>query len=298
MWTRTAIAAGSLALFLLVAGDFLYAQRRGGGGSMQQQGRGRTEYREPTLPLDFDDRPFEMDQARLPTFYVGYEPGRLYDRLKSRKSDPTLVYAIRFNSADTRYDPSDELLHVRCRLSGVLASRKETDALKGLSVKYTPLIDNRYSGTDASGARVEMEEIKFQEYLLAFRNFNEYPVEKAGSSTAGRVLPGRVAELPWSGADDRMPRDAISGTIRFTPKEAKQMADRVAVLLVFRPEAPYGGSESMEERPGRGTYRHLFAQYYYIYARLLEVWLYDFDTGKIFEKMKPRKSVRFPQSSP
>ena len=63
---KIAVIAVSFAFVLLVSGDFLGAQMRGGGGGGRGSDAPRARLRESTTPLEFDNRPFDISVGRLP----------------------------------------------------------------------------------------------------------------------------------------------------------------------------------------------------------------------------------------
>jgi hypothetical protein len=294
---KMAATALSIALsgLFVCSPDLLYAQRRGA-RTNPEPWAGRHGPPERSQPLAFDNRPFNTAQAQLPPFYAGYEPGLLYDKLKGEKQDnggPS--YAIRFTSAERVYDGGARTLSIYCPLTSVLDNGREDKALRGFIVKYQPLVDNRYTTINGSGEKVEIEEIKFREYVVAFPNFMEFPLEEPappGAKQAARKDYRK--ENPAGSRDEGSPQGAISGNIPLTPQEAKQPGERVQVLVIFSPAPPYTTYGSVEERSAPGRLRDRLAQYYYIHALLLEVWFYDFETGKVLTKLQPGKAVRLP----
>ena len=284
-------------LFFTSFPDPLYAQRRGGSRPAVEPWAGRVEMPERSLPLVFDNRPFDTALEKLPPFYAGHEPGLLYDRMKSGKQDAgTESYAFRFTSVERVYNAGTGILTMQCPLMNVFDKGRADDAFRGFPVKYQPLVDNRYTTSGASGEKVEIEEIKFREWVLAFSNFMEYSPEKSLPGDIGQASDkDKTAGGTADNIDEDRAREAITGSIPLAQKEAKTAVGRTQVLLVFSPVPPYTSYDSIEERSTSGKLRDRLARYFYIHARLTEIWFYDFETGKILAKLRPRKAIRLGQ---
>ncbi len=265
------------------------------------------------MPPEFDNRPFDVTVVQLPPQYLGCDAELAYTRIRNAKENskggelqaieksatgqtsllplpPALdlesTYAFRFNPEERLYDAHNRILKVYCPLSTVLEKGKEDESRRGLTVKYEPRVDNRHIGTNAYGARVEFEELKFREYLIAFANFGEFPVERVLLPGA-KQTPEKGAEKGTTGSsDESLKRETITGNINATPAEARQLEETIAVLLVCKLVDPYITSGTVQQKPTTDRPRDYLAEYYYLDVRLLELWFYDFDTGKILMKMK------------
>ncbi|HME45826.1 MAG TPA: hypothetical protein VKF36_22240 [Syntrophorhabdales bacterium] len=325
-YTKIITAALSFVLFVVFSTSSLHAQQRGGGrrGS-QQRGGGPGTQGGPSkmmLPPEFDNRPFDITLQQLPPQYLGCDAELAYTRIKNGQesskrgeiaaiskyqestdqgprlpSPPTLdlesTYAFRVYP-EWFYDAHDQVLRVYCPLTAVLQNGKEDQSRKGLRVKYVPRVDNREVVTNAYGKKVEFEELKFREYLIAFANFKEFPAETVVLPSATEAA-GKVKKGPDSvGADENTRRETITGNINVAPAEAQQLQERVAVIAVCKLVDPYATSDTVEQKPTPEKPRDYLAQYYYLDVRLLELWFYDFDTGKVLMKMKAQQTSRLP----
>jgi hypothetical protein len=269
IYTRTIVVVLLFALFVAFSSTSLCAQQRGGGrgGQPRTGAAGPGAAPRTILPPEVDNRPFDITLQQLPPQYLAYDAELAYTRIRNGKENSkkgeleASTYAFRFNPEERFYNVPDRILHVYCPLSKVLQNGKEDETRRGLRVKYQPRVDNKHIGTNACGAKVEFEELKFREYLVAFNNFREFPVRQNGSET-------------------------ITGEIRALPADAAQLEERIAVLLVCALMDPYVASDSVQQKPTPERPRDYFAQYYYLNVHLLELWFYNFDTGKVLLKMK------------
>ena len=276
------------------------------------------------LPPEFDNRPFDSTVQQLPPQYLGADAELVYTRIRNGKaassrgglaapekyqksteqgpflpSAPTLdlesTFSFRFNPEERLYDPREHILKVYCPFSEVLKNGKEDASRRGLSVKYQPRVDNRHIGTNVYGVKVEFEELKFREYLVAFANSGEFPVEKVVLPSEKQAAEKDSRKGTASGAsDESLKRETITGNINVTPKDAPQLEERIAVLVVCKLVDPYITSDTVQQTLTPEKPRDYLAQYYYLDVRLLELWFYDFDTGKILLKIEPEKASRLP----
>ena len=247
--------------------------------------------RESTVPLEFDSRPFDVSAGRLPAFYMGAEAGVLYNRM--RNGEKAEIYAFRLDAVERSYDAEKHEAQVFCDLSAVLENGKEDEDRRGFRVKYQPQMDNRYTGNDADGARIEIEEVKFKEYAVAFTNFMEFPVERLIPPAARRALEKESKNgTPAQGIDERLKREVIVGRVPLAPKAARHLDETVMVLAVCGLVEPYVSSEVVWQKSTSERLREYMGQYYYLHARLLELWFYDFETGNVFLKMRPDGAPR------
>ncbi len=316
-YTRTTTLVLAILLILVFSTAPLHAQQRGGGrrgGPPQGTGAGAGPPR-LMLPPEYDNRPFDTRLAQLPPQYLGSDAELAYTRIRngiesnkrgeiatiSKNQEkpgqgprlpvpPSLnlesTYAFRINP-ERFYDAPSHTLKVYCPFSTVLENGKEDASRKGLRVKYQPRVDNRHVGTNASGAKVEFEELKFREYLIAFANFEEFPVERV-------VLPEAQATSAKEkktivSVNENLKKETIIGNINATPPEAQELQERIAVLVVCKLIDPYITSDRVEQKPTPDKPRDYLAEYYYLNVRVLELWFYNFDTGKILLKLTAEK---------
>ena len=314
-----ATAALSLVLLFIFSTDSLHAQQRGRGrsgppGGMGGAGPGGGPPR-MMLPPEFDNKPFDNTVAQLPPQYLGCDPELVYTRIRngiesSRRGEiaaiskpqdrserspllpvpPSLdlqsIYAFRVNYPERHYDSRYMTLKVYCSFSTVLKDGKEDASRKALRVKYIPRVDNRHIGTNDSGQKVEFEELKFREYLIAFSNYGELPVEKVELPSAIEPAEKKNAKAASSaGATEILKVEAVVGSLFVPPAEAPQVEERVAVLAVCKLVNPYVTSATVQQLPTPEKPRDYLAQYYYLDVRLMELWFYNFDTGKVLLKV-------------
>jgi hypothetical protein len=282
----------SLVLFVLFTGDSLYGQQRMRGRGGQQRGPSPHTWEKGTPPA-FDTKPFNIAAEHLPPLYVGHDIELLYGNIK--KASPALtgppdlpaIYAFQINPTEQSYDRGTQILHVYGELSRIWEEGKEDGTRRGFRIKYQPQMDTRYTGTDIRGNTIEIEEIKFREFTVAFANFREYPVERVMLPSVKQSLEKKLKkENRAPGPDEGFTTEVIVGNIKLSPAEAKQLEERIVLLVVCNLVDPYTTSVTVHEQPTPRKPREYLAQYSYLNSRLLELWFYDYQTGKVLMKLK------------
>jgi len=298
-----------LACFIVFCGaDLLRAQRRGGMSGDQSTGAESGDM-EKIVPVEYDPMPFDITREQLPRAYGGHNAQVIYNSLQNSMTkgaaagvaegqDPdttwlraglpltgTLqagsIYAFQVKPADISYNKREQMMRVYCQLWTVLVKGTADKTRSGFRVDYIPQVDNSYAYTAADGKKIEIEEVKFREYTVAFENLGEFPVEKSS-------LPAKQAkEKPVTSLDDALKGETIVADFPAAKAEAGELQRNIRLLVLCNLAAPYVTSETVHkegtpEKPGE-----YLAHHQYLHVRLLELWFYDASTGKVFMKMGP-----------
>jgi hypothetical protein len=191
------------------------------------------------------------------------------------------IYAFQVKPADISYHKREQMMRVYCQLWTILAKGTADKTKNGFRVDYIPQVDNSYAYTAADGKKIEIEEVKFREYTVAFENLREFPIEKSS-------LPAKQAkEKPATSLDDALKGETIVADFPAAKAEAGELERNIRLLVLCNLAAPYVTSETVHkegtpEKPGE-----YLAQHQYLHVRLLELWFYDASTGKVFMKIGP-----------
>ena len=320
---RIAAITLSFALLLVCSENSLHGQaRRGERGDQGQPARPQT-IEEKTTPAEYDDRPFDIKAAQLPRGYRGHDPELMYTKITERKESSgksefesveryrmraeqetalpltgslgfASTYAFRFKPVESYYSAEQRILHLFCEVSPVLENGQEDKTKRGFKIKNQPQVDNRYAYRNAQGKKVEIEEIKFQEYTVAFANHGEFQVDRLLLPSIQQALEKEAKKGKPIVMDDRSEHEFIVGSIGLTAAHAKEIKDRIMVLAVCNLTDPYATSDTVGEKPTPDRMREYFAQYFYINVKLLELWFYNLDTGAILMKIGPKGALRLP----
>ena len=157
-------------------------------------------------------------------------------------------------------------------------------------VRYEPQMDNKFTYTDARGKKIEIEEVKFREYTIAFEYPATFPVERI-------VLPNIAESMEKKSGKgnlevnlyDTLKQEVIFASFNVPSSEVAQLKESTKLLVLCNLMPPYTTTTAVHnkgtlEKPGEYS-----AEYAYLYVCLLELWFYDVITGKVMMKMKPVK---------
>ena len=256
---------------------------------------------EPIVPMEYDSGPFDLFAERLPRAYGGHNIQRVYQSVmdsivktararaagRQRMTDPLErtqdangVYAFQVRPMEVTYDKHEGKMEISCQLWSVLAGGTADRAKSGFRIAYIPRVDHTYTYAGPDGKNVEVEVVKFREYTIAFANLDAFPVERRPEKTEGTSVRGLDASLR-------------SGTIKAgTSAEKREMNElerNLRLLVVCRLTEPYATSETQEVKGTPESPGEYLAEHKYLHVRILELWLYDAYTGKIFAKIGPSK---------
>ncbi len=298
-------------LVVFCSTDPLLAQRRGGSRT-QSSGGGPDMDMEKIVPVEYDTMPFDITREQLPRAYGGHNAQAIYNSLQNSMTDGPRVgeaegqdtgmtglraglpltgtlkagsiYAFQIKPADTSYNKHDQTMRVYCRLWTILAKGTADKTKNGFRIDYIPQVDNRYAYTAADGTKIEIEEVKFREYTVAFENLREFPVEKISFSAK------EAKDKPVTSLDDTLKGETIVADFPATKAEAGQLQLNIRLLLLCNLAEPYATSEIIHKKGTPEKPGEYLAQHEYLHVRLLELWFYDASTGKVFMKIRPGRS--------
>jgi hypothetical protein len=299
----------ALALFavfcIIFCSGALYAQQRGGSSGGQPDTPRPGFINEQFVSTEFDKSPFDMAARNLPPAYIGHDPRAVYDALNNIKEDalagnyplvgslhPRSTYAFQARPTETFYDSRERTLRVYVELKTILANKTENRTKRGFMVWYEPQMDSRYTYTDARGKKIEIEQVGFREYTIAFEYPAAFPVERV-------VLPGIAVSMEKKSGKsnmeanlyDTLKQEVIPAGFSNVPSsKVAQLKESTRLLVLCNLIPPYTASTTIRRKgtiEKLGEYR---AEHAYLYVRLLELWFYDVVTGKVIMKMKPAKT--------
>lgn len=304
-----ALALLFVASCIIFCSGVLYAQQRGGNRGNQPGTASPGFINERFVPTEFDKTPFDMTVNNLPPAYIGHDPRTVYDALNNTKEDilagdypltaslrPRSIYAFQVRPSEIFYDSRERTLKVYVELKTILANEAENRTKRGFMVWYEPQMDSRFTYTNARGKKIEIEQIGFREYTIAFGYPAAFPIERV-------VLPGIGESMEKKSGKgnleanlyDTLKQEVIPASFNNVPSSAVvQLRESTRLLVLCNLIPPYTASMTVRrkgtlEKPGE--YR---AEHVYLHVRLLELWFYDVVTGKVMMKMKPAKMLYKP----
>lgn len=313
----TVFALLSVLCVVFCGNGFLCAQPSGGPGG------GPCSHKERLPSPRFDKAPFDITCKNLAPVYIGHDIRQIYDAIKreirvetdeetilgqteekpSRETILPLIesinlsrtYAFQIRPAENFFDARENTLKVYCELSALLSKNAEDKTKRGFRVRYAPWVDNHLTYTNADGKEMEIKELKFRDYTVAFGNFRQFPIENSMLPSEEREIEKRRREgIHEPDPHKTVKREMIVTKLKIEPSEAYQLKESTMMLIVCNPADPYITSSIVQrkgtpEKPGE-----YLAIHEYLHVHLLELWFYDVVTGRVLMKIKPENIPRLP----
>ena len=290
---RSTIILLLVPLVIVCGSELAQAQRRGG----KLEGGESGPSFEKIVPLEDDNSPFDITRERLPRAYGGHNIQTVYDAIQNNMAtvaqghDPernaqsippgsTLngdsVYAFQVKPAEIAYDKREQKVRVSCQVWSILVQGKPDTTKSGFRIAYVPRVDHSYTYAGPNGRNIEIEEVKFREYTVAFENLAAFPLERRSEPT--KALSARSL-------DDSLRDGTIVAETPAAKEQSDQLKRNVRLLVLCHLAEPYVTSETIDvkgtsEKPGE-----YLAEHKYLHVRLLELWLYDAYSGRVLQKM-------------
>jgi len=282
-----------VAICVIFCNAALYAQHRGGQSGITKPGFESDRF----VSADFDKTPFDMTAMNLPPGYVGHDPVAVYDMLNNIKGSTLTgnqnfgdTYAFQVRPVEIIYDSSKHTLKVYAELMTILTNEAENRAKRGFLVRYEPQMDNKFSYTDAKGKKIEIEEVKFRKYVIAFEYPATFPVERI---IIPRIMKSMEKKFRKDNLEpalyDTFKQDVILTSFNVPSSEAAQLRESTRLLVLCNLISPYTASTTVHRKGTLDKPGEYSAEHAYLYVHLLELWFYDVITGKVMLKMKPAK---------
>jgi hypothetical protein len=281
-----------------------------------QPGGGPPPHKERLPSPEFDKTSFDITRELLSPVYIGHDVQKIYDVIKSRTIDNedkkkttgqyeekslreaflssvgTLnfgwTYAFQVRPVENFFDARENILRVYCELSTILADGVEDKREKGFRIRYDPWVDNHHTFTDAKGEEIEIRELKFKDYTVAFENFKQFSIERVALPSEEQEIEKRRRKGSLEpSSSETLKREMIVARLKIQPAEAYQLKESTMMLVVCNLAEPYVTFDTVQrqgtpEKPGE-----YLAQHGYLHIRVLQLWFYDVVTGKVLMKMKP-----------
>ena len=293
---------------MLCCNELLWAQKRGGTRGGQPGTKGSGPGKERVTFAEFDTLPFDITRNHLPPGYLGHDIQLLYNRMKERVTvtgkgesagperyaggrevplNLDTIYAFQFRPTETFYDTQESLLKVYCEFSTILANGTEDKTRRGFRVRYVPQLDNHYTYTDAKGAKIEFEEVKFRDYTVAFANFRELPVERVTLASLKQAIEKEPKKGNAGKSEDALEREMVVGSFTMGKAEGDRLKEDIRTLVLCTLTDPYLTSQEVHETGTPEKPREYLARHEYLHVGLMELWFYDFQSGEIVLKIRP-----------
>ncbi len=255
--------------------------------------------------------PFNIAADKLTPQYLGHDAEQLYLKIKEKQANEekgefetteqykkrlqmedslpifgTLmfdsIFAVKIFGIDSLYNADKKELKIAIKLSKV-KNEAEYDESRRAVIAKSDHRELTYKGTNAFGATVDVKEDVFTNYNIAFVNYEEFPLEVY---TDPNMFPSdpksanRFRDIKWLAT-----KESVVIKLRIEPERARAAKENLEVLMVCSLEGPFITKGGTHRKPKFSDPSAFSSLDYYINARLLELWYYDFKTGEVFKKI-------------
>ena len=243
------------------------------------------EQKEKTVPVVFDAAPFDVKRASLPPCYDGHDIMKVYESFEPGAAPRRTVKTGR-GSGPRHRQRTGKARGPEPMRSG----RPSPPALRAISSGTTRIIAPSRSASGSSPFSTPREtswKTRVAFVIAGYPNKTERGPARDREASVTRWLLWEVSVADGPGLREKMHTDR-SGTFiaaegKVPPADAPLPKDISALLVCTTRTAGEGLSVGPGLSPtiaGSG-FRH-----YYLNADLLELWVYDYRTGRIFVKEK------------
>lgn len=256
--------------------------------------------------------PIDIEAARLPIGYKGNDPQQIFktladrrtpkgefettdayrDRIAKELARPVLGSLTAFNSIFafelggrlrliSEYNADTENLQVGVRRGQV------TKGITLLSDDWVtlplPIVvstsQEKYQATNAYGAQVVVDKSTLAAYELIVRNWKDWE--------AVRYTPisGHARE-PSSARESSLKPDSLLFSTTMSPAEARLVKPHLKLLGLVRLKYPFTEFDVSRSKPTFDVPEDTIIRYNYLHADLIELWLFDANTGKVLQKRR------------
>lgn len=247
---------------------------------------------EPTNRPRQDERPFDANTSKLPAGFVGEDIRQIYSELAKREAraskdefetdaqfkqraaqenvqpilghiplDSVLAFKVVNRSAEHFYDADTQTMTTALVLKTGIGSDKAHRHNQSVT-SWTTVAEDKYQASNAFGAAATVTRLSAIDYRIGFANGEDFrPVKYSGEDAV--LLQGQM-----------------------DVEKAKRLKPYLAILAIVRLKPPftYSGFDHMKPTIDKPT--ELYVKYYFLNSELLELWLYDPQTGEVFQKKR------------
>lgn len=190
--------------------------------------------------------------------------------------DGYFAFVIKNSSGETFYDADSQVMTIAIALQSGDESIYKQSNKKALT-SQVELKREQYEGSNAYGAKATVTRHLGVDYDVAFSNYSQFGVSKyidSGTRSRGHT-------------EDYFAKDVFMVRIPMDVALAKEVKSRLQILAVVKLLDPYTYEGSFYDKPTISRPDEYFIQYHFLNTELLEVWIFDESTGRIFSKQKP-----------
>lgn len=261
----------------------------------------------PVASTTADVRSFDIQVDKLPPGFMGHNIKAIFDDLVAKKEKavkgefettaefearlqhqaqmPILgkldrngyfAFVIENSSGETFYDADSQVMTIAIALRGGDESIYEKSDKKAL-VSQSESKREQYEGSNAYGAKAIVTRHLGTDYDIAFSNYSGFGVSRyidSGTRSRGHT-------------EDYFAKDVFMVRIPMDVALAKEVKAKMRILAIVKLLEPYTYEGSFYDKPTISRPDEYFIQYHFLNTTLLELWIFDESTGRIFSKQKP-----------
>jgi hypothetical protein len=260
----------------------------------------------PAAPAAIDIRPFDIRIDKLTPGFAGHDIKAVYNDLVARKNkavkgefettrefearlqreteapilgklDRTdyLAFVLQNSSGETLYDADAKTMTIAIALSSG-AENVYTKSDKMALTSQAEVKREEYEGSNAYGAKGTVTRHSGVNFNVAFSNYSSFGVSKyIDSNTRSR-----------GHTEDFFAKDVFLLRIPMDVALAKEVKANLKILAVVKLIKPYTYEGTFYDKPTISRPTEYFIQYHFLNTELIELWLFDESTGRIFIKKR------------
>lgn len=134
-----------------------------------------------------------------------------------------------------------------------------------------------YEAGNSMGAKVTVEETDAVYYNVTFSNFKDFPITKV----VNPIYQGLSSSM-----SENYAKDVIVGTLNLDIPKARDAKENLRVLIVGKLAEPFVWKGVFLNKATMSKPKESFAQYFYVHVQAEEMWLFNYETGEIYQKIK------------
>jgi hypothetical protein len=277
----------------------------------------------PAAPA-YSDRDFDPSLAQLPPGFRGHDLSALFKALAARKKaavkgefETTAAFDARVRAEASRpvlgpltpgstfafvtgelksvYDADRESLRARLPLKRAWEGYGVETGRMAVSWDFDLLDKSTYTGTNAYGARVNVERSIAESYEIAFENHPQFPVErvldehyvKMRDEDPNREARERMVERGMGDVYEELKEPFIFADLKMDAATAMQVKPRLRALLVCRLANPQVIESTTYGKPTYDHPKELMVKNYLLATEVLQIWFFDPATGRVLARLNP-----------
>lgn len=253
-----------------------------------------------------DIRPFDIRVDKLTPGFAGHDIKAIYNDLMARKNMAVkgefettsefearlqreteapilgkldrrdyLAFVLTNSSGETLYDADAKIMTIAVALSSG-AENVYTKSDKMALTSQAETKSEEYEGSNAYGAKATVTRHLGINYNMAFSNYSPFGVSKyIDSGTRSR---GHTEEF--------FAKDVFLLQIPMDVALAKEVKVQLNILAIVKLIEPYTYEGTFYDKPTISRPTEYLIQYHFLNTELIELWVFDRSTGRIFIKKR------------